>query len=182
MLVTDSLGAVTRTVLETLKTLLVWVLNLLAYYASHAALGEPWTRHSWLQALGFGVLVAGTLVYAQGEEAQARRLRAKLRWARLRESLAVLVSAQAAQRPLVPPRIAGPGRIRAAFWQPAAVGQAVERLQELLEEHRAAAAAAEAAMAAAPRATGRASDSHAVDAAQEAGSSSGSFHFPRPSP
>ncbi len=27
--------------------------------------GEPWTQASWLQALGFGLLVAGTALYAQ---------------------------------------------------------------------------------------------------------------------
>lgn len=140
MLVTDSLGAVTRTVLETLKTLLVWVLNLLAFYASGAQLGEAWTGHSWLQAAGFAVLVGGTMVYAHGEEVQARRLRAKLRWARLRESLATLVPAARQRRPLLPPRIAGPGRIRAAFTQPAAVQEAVERLEQLLEERPARAA------------------------------------------
>lgn len=64
MLVTDSLGAVTRTVLETLKTLLVWVLDLLAFYASGGQLGEAWTRHSWLQAAGFVALVGGTMVGA----------------------------------------------------------------------------------------------------------------------
>lgn len=75
MLVTDSLGAVTRTVLETMRTLFVWVLNLLLFYAgsqggkhghpSAAAIGEPWTSHSWLQAVGFAVLVAGTLFYGE---------------------------------------------------------------------------------------------------------------------
>ena len=70
MLVTDSLGAVTRTVLETMRTLLVWVLNLLLFYAGsrggkhgRPSIGEPWTSHSWLQAVGFAVLVVGTLVY-----------------------------------------------------------------------------------------------------------------------
>lgn len=79
-------------------------------------------------------------MYAHGEEVQARRLRAKLRWARLRESLATLVPAARQRRPLLPPRIAGPGRIRAAFTQPAAVQEAVERLEQLLEERPARAA------------------------------------------
>lgn len=73
-------------------------------------------------------------VYAHGEEAQARRLRAKLRWVRLRESLATLVPAWRQRRPLLPPRIAGPGRIRAAFIQPTAVQEAVRRLEQMLEE------------------------------------------------
>lgn len=83
MLVTDSLGAVTRTVLETMRTLFVWLLSLLLFYAAgrqggkrglqaSPAIGEPWTSHSWLQAVGFAVLVAGTMVY--GELAAAAAL------------------------------------------------------------------------------------------------------------
>ena len=65
MLVTDSTGAVTRTVLETTRTLFVWLLNLLLHYMTKSmALGEPWTTYSWLQAVGFVVLVLGTLTYA----------------------------------------------------------------------------------------------------------------------
>lgn len=52
-MVTEEMGAVTRTVLETLRTLLVWLLDLLIYYGSPlgqgAKLGEPWTSASWLQ-------------------------------------------------------------------------------------------------------------------------------------
>ncbi|PRW60118.1 glycosyl hydrolase isoform A [Chlorella sorokiniana] len=131
MLVTDRMGATTRTVLETTRTLLIWLVNLLLYYGQPfkgAALGERWTAHSWLQAVGFGVLVAGTLTYGHGEEVQARRLRAKLRWARLRASLATLVSAHAAARPMVPPRIAGPATIRTAFVQRPEVGRLIQRM------------------------------------------------------
>lgn len=66
MLMTDAAGAVTRTVLETLRTLLVWMLNLLLFYAQPmegVQLGEPWTTHSWMQACGFAILVTGTLAY-----------------------------------------------------------------------------------------------------------------------
>lgn len=63
-----------------------------------------------------------------GEEVQSRRLRAKLRWARLRASLAALVSAHAAARPMLPPRIAGPATIRTAFVQRPEVGAAAFRL------------------------------------------------------
>lgn len=66
MLVTDRMGATTRTVLETTRTLLIWLVNLLLFYGQPvkgARLGEPWTAHSWLQAVGFAVLVAGTLTY-----------------------------------------------------------------------------------------------------------------------
>ncbi|PSC71303.1 Drug Metabolite Transporter (DMT) Superfamily [Micractinium conductrix] len=190
MLVTDGLGATTRTVLESFKTLLLWVLNLLAWYAGgpERKLGEPWTAHSWLQALGFAVLVAGTLAYAQGEEAEARRLRARLRWARLRASLALLVPAPAAARPLVPPRIAAPSRIRTAFLEPAAVARAVEALQQKLEERRAAIAAAGGPAAAAASAVG---GGHAASTALPAGRpatppseansvEAGGFYFRRP--
>ena len=51
------MGAVTRTVIETMRTLFVWVLNMLLFYAGPAGVGEPWTKQSWLQALGFAVLV-----------------------------------------------------------------------------------------------------------------------------
>ncbi len=37
MLATDNLGAVSRTVLETIRTLMVWLLNLLLYYAGRLA-------------------------------------------------------------------------------------------------------------------------------------------------
>ena len=124
-------------VLETTRTLLIWALNLLLFYSSPAQgvqLGEPWTRNSWLQALGFAVLVTGTAAYGHGEEVQERRLRARLRWARVHASLAQLVAPHAAEarRPMRAPRIAGPGRIRTAFMQRAVV----EHLLRNLEQHR----------------------------------------------
>jgi len=74
MLVTSHLGAVFRTVLETMRTLFVWLLGMLLYYTPLGAgrLGESWTRWSPLQACGFAVLVGGTLLYGQGDEAEAR--------------------------------------------------------------------------------------------------------------
>jgi hypothetical protein len=74
MLVTSHLGAVFRTVLETMRTLFVWLLGLLLYYTplGGGRLGESWTRWSPLQACGFGVLVWGTLLYGQGDEVEAR--------------------------------------------------------------------------------------------------------------
>lgn len=70
MCVTGSLGAVFRTVLETMRTLFVWLTDLLLWYTplGFSTLGESWNKYSWLQALGFAVLVSGTLVYSRGEE------------------------------------------------------------------------------------------------------------------
>ncbi|WIA30810.1 hypothetical protein OEZ86_000868 [Tetradesmus obliquus] len=70
MMVTDHLGAVFRTVLETMRTLFVWLLGLLLFYTplGMGQLGESWTPWSYLQAAGFVVLVAGTMVYGRGDE------------------------------------------------------------------------------------------------------------------
>ncbi|EFN54159.1 hypothetical protein CHLNCDRAFT_58246 [Chlorella variabilis] len=93
-----------------------------------AQLGEPWTAHSWLQAVGFAILVVGTLVYGHGEEVHERRLHAKLRWARLRESVAALVTAHEARHPMKALRIAGPASIRTAFLERQVIYRLTERL------------------------------------------------------
>jgi hypothetical protein len=72
MCVTGHLGAVFRTVLETTRTLFVWLVDLLLFYTplGEGKLGEAWTRYSWVQAAGFVVLVAGTIIYGKGDEAE----------------------------------------------------------------------------------------------------------------
>ncbi|KAG1672841.1 hypothetical protein FOA52_004645 [Chlamydomonas sp. UWO 241] len=69
MMVTFQIGAVFRTVLETMRTLFVWLVDLGLFYGGFG-LGESWTVYSWMQAAGFIVLVCGTLVYNQGDEAE----------------------------------------------------------------------------------------------------------------
>lgn len=70
MCVTGHLGAVFRTVLETTRTLFVWLVDLLLFYTplGLGKLGESWNAYSWLQAAGFIVLVVGTIVYGKGDE------------------------------------------------------------------------------------------------------------------
>jgi len=70
MCVTGHLGAVFRTVLETTRTLFVWLIDLLLFYTplGMGKLGESWSKYSWIQAAGFVVLVAGTVVYGRGDE------------------------------------------------------------------------------------------------------------------
>lgn len=63
MEVTDSLSAVHRVVIETLRTIAVWVVDLAIYYLISPSLGEAWTKWSWLQLAGFMLMVAGTVVY-----------------------------------------------------------------------------------------------------------------------
>lgn len=64
MEVTNHLSAVSRVIIETLRTLFVWLCDLVIFYVlSGGRLGEPWTTWSYLQALGFALTVAGTVVY-----------------------------------------------------------------------------------------------------------------------
>lgn len=69
------LGAVFRTVLETMRTVCVWIVDLGLFYIplGLGQLGEAWTRYSLVQAAGFVVLVAGTLVYGKGDEEGAHQ-------------------------------------------------------------------------------------------------------------
>jgi hypothetical protein len=68
MRITSSLGAVFRSVLEAVRTLNVWLLDLaLYYYFTNGTLGEAWSgQYSWLQACGFVVLVTSALTYGRG--------------------------------------------------------------------------------------------------------------------
>lgn len=54
MSVTGHLGAVFRTVLETMRTLFVWIVGLILFYTplGMGRLGESWTAWSPLQAVG----------------------------------------------------------------------------------------------------------------------------------
>ena len=48
----DNLGSVTRTVLETVRTLFVWLAGLALFYSpwgGNGKLGEAWDQYSWLQ-------------------------------------------------------------------------------------------------------------------------------------
>eukprot|EP00195_Chlamydomonas_chlamydogama_P015203 CAMPEP_0202889878 /NCGR_PEP_ID=MMETSP1392-20130828/425_1 /ASSEMBLY_ACC=CAM_ASM_000868 /TAXON_ID=225041 /ORGANISM="Chlamydomonas chlamydogama, Strain SAG 11-48b" /LENGTH=450 /DNA_ID=CAMNT_0049573309 /DNA_START=124 /DNA_END=1476 /DNA_ORIENTATION=+ len=72
MMVTGHSGAVFRTVLETMRTLFVWLVDLMLYYGGFG-LGESWSVYSWLQLAGFVVLVTGTLVYGRGDEEDLKK-------------------------------------------------------------------------------------------------------------
>lgn len=64
MIVTESLSAVHRVIIETLRTICVWVIDVfLFYFVTNGGFGEPWTKYSYLQLAGFGFLVMGTLTY-----------------------------------------------------------------------------------------------------------------------
>eukprot|EP00188_Purpureofilum_apyrenoidigerum_P002779 Plantae.Rhodophyta-Purpureofilum_apyrenoidigerum.ctg28382.p1 GENE.Plantae.Rhodophyta-Purpureofilum_apyrenoidigerum.ctg28382~~Plantae.Rhodophyta-Purpureofilum_apyrenoidigerum.ctg28382.p1 ORF type:complete len:423 (+),score=90.50 Plantae.Rhodophyta-Purpureofilum_apyrenoidigerum.ctg28382:128-1396(+) len=64
MSVTNGFSAVHRVIIETLRTLCVWVIDLFLYYfVTRGGFGEAWVPYSWLQLGGFCLLVIGTLTY-----------------------------------------------------------------------------------------------------------------------
>jgi hypothetical protein len=74
------LGSVFRTVLLSVRTLLIWLANLFIFYIlfhGKGGIGENFDRvASPIQLAGFAVLLAGTLLYSQGCSAVARDARA----------------------------------------------------------------------------------------------------------
>ncbi|OHT07859.1 hypothetical protein TRFO_23807 [Tritrichomonas foetus] len=71
MFVTNITSAVMRTILEGLRTLCIWVVQLCLYYGfeghdygnKHPDIGEEWTKWSWMQLSGFLLLFTGMLLY-----------------------------------------------------------------------------------------------------------------------
>merc|ERR1712224_926367 len=61
--ITKRISAVTRCLVDSCRTLVVWLVSLVLFYSGHEAWGSPWTSYSWLQATGFVLLVLGTLIY-----------------------------------------------------------------------------------------------------------------------
>ena len=65
-MVTKQLSAVMRSILESCRTLGVWLTSLVLYYAFHdSSAGDRWTGWSFLELLGFALLVYGTLAYKE---------------------------------------------------------------------------------------------------------------------
>jgi drug/metabolite transporter (DMT)-like permease len=67
MLVTYALSAVHRTMLEASRTAVIWMIDLVIHYwiAPSSSFGEIWTNWSWLQLVGFLVLIAGQSIYSE---------------------------------------------------------------------------------------------------------------------
>jgi hypothetical protein len=65
--VTQCLSAVVRSILEACRTLGVWMVGLLLFYlggtCSDKAIGEAWSNWSYLELVGFALLLAGTFSY-----------------------------------------------------------------------------------------------------------------------
>jgi len=64
MNVTKHLSAIHRSILEACRTLCIWLVDLLIFYAiKWNGHGEKWTKWSILQLFGFVLLVLGNLIY-----------------------------------------------------------------------------------------------------------------------
>jgi drug/metabolite transporter (DMT)-like permease len=63
MMVTQQFTAVHRTILEAMRTLCIWMVNIFIYYEVNNSYGEHWTVWSWFEMLGFVILLFGLFIY-----------------------------------------------------------------------------------------------------------------------
>lgn len=63
--VTEYISAVTRVLIDGCRVVVVWSISLGMYYFVDERYGVPWTEASYLQLIGFMLLIAGTLIYNQ---------------------------------------------------------------------------------------------------------------------
>ena len=63
MMVTQALSAVHRTIFEALRTFFIWITSLIIYYAFTKDKGESWSNWSYMEAVGFIILVFSTLIH-----------------------------------------------------------------------------------------------------------------------
>lgn len=61
--VTKRISAVTRCLVGSSATMVVWLISLCLYYGGNEAWGTPWSPHSWIQVIGFFLLFLGTVLY-----------------------------------------------------------------------------------------------------------------------
>jgi len=61
---TRDFTAMHRVIIEACRSMLVWVVDLAIFYIfSHGTLGESWSGASWIQLVGFLILLVGTAAY-----------------------------------------------------------------------------------------------------------------------
>ncbi|KAL4445807.1 hypothetical protein ABPG77_009006 [Micractinium sp. CCAP 211/92] len=131
MCVTGHLGAVFRTVLETTRTLFVWLVDLVLFYTplGMGKLGESWSIYSWIQAAGFVVLVTGTVVYGKGDDQELAEQIAEGMYDDMEEQPAAAVPPVASSSAMAVP-VAGAGSPLAASSMPIAMGASVGSLNK----------------------------------------------------
>lgn len=66
IMVTQALSAVHRMMLDASRTTIIWAFGLVVYQIDPSSkFGEAWTPYSWLQLVGFIVLVFGQSIYGE---------------------------------------------------------------------------------------------------------------------
>lgn len=63
MMLCRKLSAVTRCLVDCMRTAVVWLVELGLYYFVSTNYGNAWTSTAWLQLVGFALLLLGTLIY-----------------------------------------------------------------------------------------------------------------------
>lgn len=62
--ISQVLTAVHRQLATAVRTALIWMVDLFIYYVISTSIGEYWDNWSWLQLVGFGVLMSGTISFS----------------------------------------------------------------------------------------------------------------------
>lgn len=60
--IAGKLSAVHRTINDAMRTMIIWVVEIIVYYKIDEAYGTGWKAHTYLQLLGFALLVLGNLL------------------------------------------------------------------------------------------------------------------------
>ena len=61
--ITKELSAVTRTLVDALRTVAVWAVDLGLFYLYSTDYGEEWNKYSLVRLFGFVLCFSGTLMY-----------------------------------------------------------------------------------------------------------------------
>jgi len=60
--IAGKLSTVTRTINDAMRTMIIWSIEIFVYYCISEDFGSKWAAHSWVQLLGFMLLILGTLI------------------------------------------------------------------------------------------------------------------------
>jgi len=60
--ISGQLSAVTRTINDAMRTMIIWIVELIVFYGISEKYGQKWQPHSYLQLIGFVFLITGNMV------------------------------------------------------------------------------------------------------------------------
>ena len=58
-----NLSAATRTCVDTMRTVVVWIVMIICFYSTKGSFGESFTRYTFIQIIGFLFMVLGTITH-----------------------------------------------------------------------------------------------------------------------